>query len=85
MDLKQVSNLLGDPRDKRHILYLFDEFSRMTKGCVVRNKESKEIGDKVLKEWCLNGLGYPSKFFFTDNGGEFGGDILNDIARKTGV
>ena len=75
-DLKLVSNLIHNQNDKRNNLYMMDEFSRMTVALIVNLKDPEEIGTKILAEWCLKGLGYPSRHFFCDNRKVFQGGIL---------
>ena len=53
MDLKPVASLTENPNDKRHILYIMDEFSRLIKGTIVKSKEPKEIAEKVLEEFFM--------------------------------
>ena len=85
MDLKPVSDIVNDSSDKRNILYVMDEFSRFTAAGVIKNKEPETVANKVLDIWCLGGMGYPSKMIFFDNGTEFKGGFMEEIANKIGV
>ena len=85
VDLKPVSNLVHTQNDKRNILYMMNEFSRMTVATIVKSKDPEEIGTKILEEGSMKGLGYPSRYFFCNNGKEFQGGILDTIFRKTRI
>ena len=85
LDLKPLSSLLEDPQDKRQIVYIMDEFSRFTVGKISKSKEPEAVAKIVLDEWCLDGMGYPSGYFFCDNGSEFKGDLLAEVTKKTGT
>ena len=61
---------------------MMDECSRMILATIVKSKDPGEIGAKILKNWCLKGMGYPSKYFFYDNGKEFQGRIIDIFAKK---
>ena len=41
--LKPVSNLICNQDDKRNILYMMDEFSRMMVASIVKSKDPEEI------------------------------------------
>ena len=64
---------------------MMDEFSRYIAGDIAKNKEPEEVAKIVLDRWCLDGMGYPTGNFFADNGTEFKGNILEAIAKKTGI
>ena len=67
LDLKAVSSITGNKADQRQIVYCVDEFSKWTAAGISKNKEAECVIKVVLTEWCLKGLGYPSRSFFTDN------------------
>ena len=51
------------------ILYCVDKFSRLTKGCVIRDKSDKFVVDGILKVWIFwygVGPGLLSSHFFSD-------------------
>ena len=50
VDLKPVSNLIHNQNDRRNILHMMDEFSRMTVALIVKLIDPEEIGVKVLEE-----------------------------------
>ena len=56
------------------ILYAIDEFSRLTKGVILKDKSAKSEVDGILSCWIFGGgmgPGPPSKYFFSDRGLEF--------------
>ena len=85
LDLKAVSSITGNKADQRQIVYCVDEFSKWTAAVVSKNKEAESVIKVVLTEWCLKGLGYPSRSFFADYGNEFEKSTLEDVAKKLGV
>ena len=85
LDLKPLSSLLEDPHDKRHIVYIMDEFSRFTVASIAKSKEPEVVAKIVLDDWCLKGIGYPKGYFFCDNGSEFKGNLLESLAKRTGI
>ena len=63
---------------KGHILHIIDMWSRYSVSVFVRSKQPKEIVDKIMAKWIsifgvMNGL-------MSDNGGEFTGDELKEVA-----
>ena len=84
LDLKPVSSLLNNTNDKRQIVYMVDEFSRYTIAGISENKEAVNVAKIIMKRWCLNGPGYPSRGFYADNGGEFQKNYLEDLVRRIG-
>ena len=66
-------------------MYCVDEVSRYTYAGVSKNKEASNVAKIILDGWCMDGLGYPSKKFFMDNGSEFKKQYLEELARKVGV
>ena len=68
LDLKPLSSLLEDNREKRQIVYIMDEFSRLTVAAISKSKEPEEVAKIVLDRWFLKGMGYPTGYFFCDNG-----------------
>ena len=84
VDLKPVKEFMGVD-DNRHIVYMVDEFSKYTVAGIAKNKEAETVGKVILKSWCLDGLGYPVKGFFMDNGSEFLGGHLKALCKKIGA
>ena len=70
------------------ILYLHDEFSKLTKGQVIKDKHHDTIIKAIETTWLIGdgmGPGHPSKGFFTDNGGEFLNDDLIAFAAAMDI
>ena len=66
---KVVSLDLVDMAKKGWILYAIDEFSRLTKGVVLKDKSAKSVVDGILQCWIFGGGMGPSplsKYFFSD-------------------
>ena len=73
MDLKEIG--------ERYILWMVCSFSRLIKGCVVKNKSAEDIVDAVHHGWCLQ-YGFPSKGFWSDNGKEFQNQKMEEFASR---
>lgn len=82
LDLKNVSSVIENPRDKRFILYLTDEFAKMIRGRVIPNKEGATVTEAILCEWDLRFCGLPKKSFHADNGLEFANSDLRAACNK---
>ena len=70
------------------ILYCVDEFSRLTKGCVLKNKTAKSVVDGILKVWIFGFgvcLGPPFSHFFSDFGLEFVNKELGYLCEANGI
>ena len=70
------------------ILYLHDEFSKLTKGQVVNDKKPDTIIKAIENKWIIGGgigPGHPSRGFFSDNGGEFLNEDLIDFAAALDI
>ena len=85
VDLKEVKTITENPRDKRYIAYMTDEFTRMTKGRVIPNKEKETVVEAIMKEWETKHFGPPRKSYHCDNGGEFANDEFRDLCNKEGI
>ena len=70
------------------ILYLHDEFSKLTKGQVIHDKNPDTIIKAIENKWIIGGgfgPGHPSRGFFSDNGGEFLNTELIDFASALNI
>lgn len=76
MDLKFID---GTP-----ILHFIDHATRYSMACRVRNKRAETIVESVLTHW-IRVFGYPSRYFLTDNGGEFVNEELLELCEKFNV
>ena len=73
MDLKFIE---GTP-----ILHFIDHATRYSMACRVRNKKAETIVESVITHW-IRVFGHPSKYFLTDNGGEFSNSDVTELCEK---
>ena len=59
--------------------------SRFIIGDIAKSKEPEEVAKIVLDKWLLGRIGYPTGCFFADNEAEFKGNLLEAIAKRTGI
>ena len=67
LDLKVFGN--GD-----NILWLVDLFTKVIKGVYIKDKKAETIVNAIIDSWIVGqgfGPGHPTKYFYSDNGGEF--------------
>ena len=67
LDLKVFGN--GD-----NILWLIDSFTKVIKGVYIKDKKVETIVNAIIDSWIVGqgfGPGHPTKYFYSDNGGEF--------------
>ena len=58
---------------------MVDELNRLINGGISTSKDPSQVSEIILKRWCLRGLGYPSREFYADNGGEFKGEYKEPV------
>ena len=75
LDLKQFGN--------RYMLWMVCTFTRFIQGKVLKSKDAMTIVDGMNEGWNWR-LGFPSKGFWADNGGEFQNDALEEYSSKAG-
>ena len=81
LDLKELT------RWGKHILYMCDEFSRLTKGVIINDKRAETIVQAFNQEWVIGhglGPGLPLKVH-ADNGKEFDNDVLKEFLSRLGI
>jgi len=78
IDLKEMRS------DNCYILYLVCEFSKFTRGQVIKNKTPEAVIQAIEENWIQKGPGYPSIGFFSDRGTEFVNALMAEYTRKTG-
>ena len=78
IDLKEMRD------DNCYILYLVCEFSKFTRGQVIKNKTPEAVIQAIEENWIQKGPGYPSIGFFSDRGTEFVNALMAEYTRKTG-
>ena len=67
--------------DQQPILHLIDHATRYSMACRLRNKRAETVVENTLNLW-IRVFGSPSKYFITDNGGEFVNDELRELCEK---
>ena len=78
LDLKELFS------EKKYILYLTCETSHYIRGKVISDKKPETIISAIEEIWVTQGPGWPSRGFYSDNGGEFCNKLLEEYVRKTG-
>ena len=63
---------------------MIDSFTRFIQGKLINNKKVDTIIQALTDMWCMN-VGFPSKGFLTDNGGEFANIKLDELTSKLGL
>lgn len=71
IDLK----VMGD----KYILWMVCSFTKFAQGVVIKDKKAETIMNALHLEWCMR-MGYPSRGFWCDNGGE-----LEEFVGKLGI
>ena len=80
-----MKTLLDNPSDKRYIVYLTDEFTRLIKGKVIPNKEKETVLEAIINEWQVKLLGPPKKGYHCDNGSEFRNKDFRELCNRYGI
>ena len=83
LDLKVLNKAKGE-----YILWMVDLFSKMIKGVYIRNKKPETIINGIISSWVIGdgaGVGFPSRGFWSDNGGEFLNEAVLDFAASMDV
>ena len=68
----------------KYVLWIVDSFTRFIQGKLINNKRADTIIQALTDTWCMN-VGFPSKGFFADNGGEFANIKLDELTSKLGL
>ena len=67
LDLKEIT----DGRNKKvYILWMICGFTRFIRGAVIKTKDATTTFESLMNNWNWV-YGFPSKGFFSDQGGEF--------------
>ena len=83
LDLKVVNKNKGE-----YILWMVDLFSKLIKGKFIKDKNPETIINGILSTWVIGdgaGPGFPSRGFWSDNGGEFLNHEVMDFAASMDV
>ena len=75
LDCKQFGN--------KNVLWIVDTFTRFIQGKVLKNKEALTVVDALNEAWNWR-VGFPSRGFWADNGGEFKNGEMEEFASKAG-
>ena len=82
LDLKILPN-------GQSILWMVDLFSKVIKGKLISDKNPETIVQAIIEKWIVGdgfGPGHPSRFFYSDNGGEFlNNEVINFAASQDTV
>ena len=65
------------------ILYMIDQWSRLTRGIFIKSKKPAEVVEGVWTNWISIGFGVP-KCLHSDVGGEFTNEEIGEVADKVG-
>ena len=88
-DFNQVESLdLVDMGHSVWILYCIDEFNRLTKGTILKDKSAKSVVNGILDCWIYGGgmgPGPPLKCFFADHGLEFINSEVISLCEVNGI
>ena len=76
LDLKQFGS--------NYVLWMVCTFMSFIQGKVLKFKDAMTIVDAMNEGWNWR-LGFPSKGFLADNGGEFQNDALEEYSSKAGL
>ena len=76
MDLKFI--------DRVPILHLIDHVTRYSMSCSLKNKRAITVVESILNIW-VRVFGAPSRYFLSDNGGEFVNDELRELCSKFNI
>ena len=66
---------------KKSILYMIDDFTKLTLGELIPNKKAETVAGVVVRRWVGSGYGRP-RGIHTDGGGEFTGKDLINVAEN---
>ena len=73
----------------KYILYIVDEFTKLMKGVLIKDKEADTVILALYRNWIIgvNGTGHgaPSRHIYSDNGTEFTSDIGEEFCRQLGI
>ena len=65
------------------ILYLIDQWSRLTVGTFIKSKDPSDVLDAIWMKWIAAGYG-PPKYIHNDRGGEFLNEQMVEMAERLG-
>ena len=77
MDLKEYIH------NKTWILHLIDAATRYSAACLINSKNKDLVVSRIFQIW-VGYFGAPKKFF-SDNGGEFANEVMQEMNEKLGI
>ena len=83
-DFNSIVMLDLKEKDKKYIIWIVFEFTRLMIGVIVKNKKAETILKRLELEWCMK-FGNPSVGFYVDNGGEFSNYKMEEFVSKLGM
>ena len=73
----------------KYILYMVDEFTKLMKGVLIKDKEADTVIMALYRNWIIgvNGTGHgaPTRHIYSDNGTEFTSDIGEEFCKQLGI
>ena len=67
----------------KNVLWMVDTFTRFIQGKVLKNKEALTVVDALNEAWNWR-VGFPSRGFWADNGGEFQNGEMEEFTSEVG-
>ncbi len=83
MDFNEIVSLDCKQFGSKNVLWMVDTFTRFIQGKVLKNKEALTVVDALNEAWNWR-VGFPSRGFWADNGGEFQNGEMEEFASKAG-
>ena len=81
-------SISDNPKDliseRIYVLYLVDEFTKFTRGQVIKDKTPRSVIEGIEENWIRRGPGWPTIGFFSDQGTEFCNEMLREYVKKVG-
>ena len=83
MDFNEVVSLDCKQFGDRYDLWMVCTFTRFIQGKVLKNKEALTVVNALYEAWNCR-LGFPSRGFWADNGGECQNGEMEEFSIKAG-
>ena len=80
LDLKEIK----EGNKKAYILWMICGFTRFIRGAVIKTKDGVTTFESLMNNWNWV-YGFPSKGFWSDNGGEFINKQMKELGAKYGL
>ena len=69
--------------EEKIILYMIDQWSRLTVGIFIKSKNTSDVLDAIWMHWIAAGYGCPH-YIHNDKGGEFQSDQMIELSERLG-